>query len=170
MGHTSTMSTSQPVAALEQQQQQQPQPKADDVGEQDYQDNDDDDGGPAAGKEAVDTKDMDRFLPIANISRIMKRALPSSAKIAKDAKETEQECVSEFISFITSEASERCAAEKRKTINGDVIIHAMTQLGFTEYIPALQIYLSKYREAIKVGTVGGANKATRKRPAADMSP
>jgi hypothetical protein len=33
----------------------------------------------------------------------MKRALPSNAKIAKDAKETVQECVSEFISFITSE-------------------------------------------------------------------
>lgn len=44
-----------------------------------------------------------RYLPIANISRIMKKALPDNAKIAKDAKETVQECVSEFISFITSE-------------------------------------------------------------------
>jgi histone H3/H4 len=33
----------------------------------------------------------------------MKKALPANAKIAKDAKETIQECVSEFISFITSE-------------------------------------------------------------------
>ena len=48
-------------------------------------------------------KEQDRFLPIANISRIMKKTLPSNAKIAKDAKETVQECVSEFISFITSE-------------------------------------------------------------------
>ena len=46
---------------------------------------------------------QDRFLPIANISRIMKKSLPANAKIAKDAKETVQECVSEFISFITSE-------------------------------------------------------------------
>jgi histone H3/H4 len=29
-------------------------------------------------------------------------------KIAKDARECAQECVSEFISFITSEASDRC--------------------------------------------------------------
>jgi len=48
-------------------------------------------------------REQDRFLPIANISRIMKKALPANAKIAKDAKETIQECVSEFISFITSE-------------------------------------------------------------------
>jgi nuclear transcription Y subunit beta len=63
-----------------------------------------------------------RFLPIANIARIMKKVLPGNAKIAKDAKESIQECVSEFISFITSEASEKCQQEKRKTINGDDIL------------------------------------------------
>lgn len=48
-------------------------------------------------------REQDRFLPIANIGRIMKKALPPNGKIAKDAKDTVQECVSEFISFITSE-------------------------------------------------------------------
>jgi nuclear transcription Y subunit beta len=48
-------------------------------------------------------KEQDRVLPIANVARIMKQAVPSNAKIAKDAKETVQECVSEFIAFITSE-------------------------------------------------------------------
>lgn len=43
------------------------------------------------------------FAPVA---RIMKNALPDNAKIAKEAKECMQECVSEFISFITSEG--RC--------------------------------------------------------------
>lgn len=42
------------------------------------------------------------FAPVA---RIMKNALPDNAKIAKEAKECMQECVSEFISFITSEGS-----------------------------------------------------------------
>lgn len=37
------------------------------------------------------------------VARIMKLALPENAKIAKEAKECMQECVSEFISFITSE-------------------------------------------------------------------
>lgn len=37
------------------------------------------------------------------VARIMKNALPDNAKIAKEAKECMQECVSEFISFITSE-------------------------------------------------------------------
>ena len=85
-------------------------------------------------------------MPIANISRIMKKALPANAKIAKDAKETVQECVSEFISFITSEASDKCQREKRKTINGDDLLWAMSTLGFEEYVEPLKVYLHKYRE------------------------
>ncbi|XP_042424238.1 nuclear transcription factor Y subunit B-3-like [Zingiber officinale] len=91
-------------------------------------------------------REQDRFLPIANISRIMKKALPANAKIAKDAKETIQECVSEFISFITSEASDKCQREKRKTINGDDLLWAMATLGFEDYIEPLKLYLQKYRE------------------------
>ncbi|WMV59809.1 hypothetical protein MTR67_053194 [Solanum verrucosum] len=76
----------------------------------------------------------------------MKKALPANAKISKDAKETVQECVSEFISFITGEASDKCQREKRKTINGDDLLWAMTTLGFEEYVEPLKIYLAKYRE------------------------
>ncbi|XP_022846684.1 nuclear transcription factor Y subunit B-1-like isoform X2 [Olea europaea var. sylvestris] len=91
-------------------------------------------------------REQDRFLPIANISRIMKKALPANGKIAKDAKETVQECVSEFISFITSEASDKCQREKRKTINGDDLLWAMVTLGFEDYIDPLKVYLARYRE------------------------
>ncbi|OMH84708.1 Nuclear transcription factor Y subunit B-2 [Zancudomyces culisetae] len=100
-------------------------------------------------EEEVDVKEQDRFLPIANVARIMKRALPQNAKIAKEAKETVQECVSEFISFVTSEASDRCQQEKRKTINGEDILYAMQSLGFENYVDVLKIYLSKYREVVK---------------------
>ncbi|GMI99329.1 nuclear factor Y, subunit B7 [Hibiscus trionum] len=91
-------------------------------------------------------KEQDRFLPIANVGRIMKKVIPSNGKISKDAKETVQECVSEFISFVTGEASDKCQREKRKTINGDDIIWAITTLGFEEYVGPLKLYLSKYRE------------------------
>ncbi|KAI1001314.1 hypothetical protein K3495_g6884 [Podosphaera aphanis] len=94
-----------------------------------------------------DVKEQDRWLPIANVARIMKTALPENAKIAKEAKECMQECVSEFISFITSEASEKCHQEKRKTVNGEDILFAMTSLGFENYAEALKIYLSKYRDS-----------------------
>lgn len=59
----------------------------------------------------------------------MKTALPENAKIAKEAKECMQECVSEFISFITSEGkfspgvsrsifhSDRAPQQRRRSVS-----------------------------------------------------
>ena len=60
--------------------------------------------------------EQDQYMPIANVIRIMRRILPSHAKISDDAKETIQECVSQYISFITGEANERYQREQRKTV------------------------------------------------------
>ncbi|KAL3527839.1 hypothetical protein ACH5RR_012495 [Cinchona calisaya] len=104
-------------------------------------------GSPLSGNVSdSSSKEQDRLLPIANVSRIMKKSLPANAKISKEAKETVQECVSEFISFITGEASDKCQREKRKTINGDDLLWAMTTLGFENYVGPLKGYLNKYRE------------------------
>ncbi|KAJ1264178.1 hypothetical protein BS78_09G243100 [Paspalum vaginatum] len=100
----------------------------------------------AEGAGGGGAKEQDRFLPIANIGRIMRRAVPDNGKIAKDAKDSVQECVSEFISFITSEASDKCMKEKRKTINGDDLIWSLGTLGFEEYVEPLKLYLKLYRE------------------------
>ncbi|OAG09033.1 uncharacterized protein CC84DRAFT_1086220 [Paraphaeosphaeria sporulosa] len=100
---------------------------------------------PKSANAAAADANIRNFAPVA---RIMKMALPENAKIAKEAKECMQECVSEFISFITSEASEKCQQEKRKTVNGEDILFAMTSLGFENYSEALKIYLSRYRETL----------------------
>lgn len=92
-------------------------------------------------------REQDRWLPLANVYKISRNALPKNAKVSKDAKECFQECVSEFVSFITSEASDRCLAERRKTINGEDVLRSMHALGFENYAEVLKIYLTKYREA-----------------------
>ncbi|KAF4389161.1 hypothetical protein F8388_026890 [Cannabis sativa] len=118
-------------------------------------------GSPDSGGEhsprGSGVREQDRYLPIANISRIMKKALPANGKIAKDAKDTVQECVSEFISFITSEASDKCQKEKRKTINGDDLLWAMATLGFEDYIEPLKTYLARYREGDTKGSGRGGD-------------
>ncbi|KAG6895955.1 Nuclear transcription factor Y subunit B-3 [Termitomyces sp. T32_za158] len=108
---------------------------------------------PITEQEVGEYREQDRFLPIANVSRIMKASVPSTAKIAKDAKECVQECVSEFISFITSEAAEKCQLEKRKTIGGEDILYAMTTLGFENYSETLKIHLAKLRQSGASATV-----------------
>ncbi|XVF70897.1 hypothetical protein PTKIN_Ptkin11bG0199100 [Pterospermum kingtungense] len=91
-------------------------------------------------------REQDQYMPIANVIRIMRRILPSHAKISDDAKETIQECVSEYISFITGEANERCQREQRKTITAEDVLWAMGKLGFDDYVEPLTIFLNRYRE------------------------
>lgn len=90
--------------------------------------------------------DPDYYVPTANITRIMRRVLPPQAKIADDAKETVQECVTEFINMVTSEANDRCHREERKTITADDILWAIERLGFNNYVGLLNLFLKRYRE------------------------
>jgi nuclear transcription Y subunit beta len=90
-------------------------------------------------------REQERMLPVANLSRIMKRALPDEAKVSRDAKEMIQSCVSEFIGFLTSEAAEILTLDNRKTITGSDLIGAMKSLGFDAYVDPLQVYLQSYR-------------------------
>ncbi|CAN6274611.1 unnamed protein product [Urochloa humidicola] len=97
-------------------------------------------------QQAPQIREQDRLMPIANVIRIMRRVLPPHAKISDDAKETIQECVSEYISFITGEANERCQREQRKTITAEDVLWAMSRLGFDDYVEPLSVYLQRYRE------------------------
>ncbi|KAJ8573857.1 hypothetical protein K7X08_010368 [Anisodus acutangulus] len=101
----------------------------------------------SSNDEGGSSREQDRLLPIANVGRIMKQILPPNAKISKEAKETMQECVSEFIGFVTGEASDKCRKERRKTLNGDDVCWALGTLGFDDYGGALKRYLHRYRES-----------------------
>ncbi|GAB2284770.1 hypothetical protein Dimus_019223 [Dionaea muscipula] len=98
----------------------------------------------------------DSYMPVANIIRVMRRGLPPQAKIADDVKDIIQECLSEFLSFITGEANERCKNEQRKTITAEDIVWSMAKLGFDDYVEPLTVYLKRYRE------IEGGQAALRK--------
>ncbi|KAK5128152.1 hypothetical protein LTR08_004104 [Meristemomyces frigidus] len=83
------------------------------------------------------------FYPVA---RIMEAALPENARISRDASECMQECISEFISFVTGEAAEKCQQERRLCLDGEDVLYALCTLGFENYYEAMKIYLARYRE------------------------
>uniref|UniRef100_A0ACD5XB89 Uncharacterized protein n=1 Tax=Avena sativa TaxID=4498 RepID=A0ACD5XB89_AVESA len=113
-----------------------------------------------------DANAQEGLLPIANIGRIMKDVLPPEAKVSKSAKETMQECATEFIGFVTGEASARCRRERRKTVNGDDICHAMRSLGLDHYAGAMHRYLQRYREGEELAAA--LNNSSRAPPDDDM--
>ena len=63
----------------------------------------------------------------------MKKVLEDHGKLSKNGTMQMMECVTEFISFITSEASEICKKDKRKTITPEDMIKSMESLNFENY-------------------------------------
>ncbi|XP_004498435.1 transcriptional activator hap3-like [Cicer arietinum] len=96
------------------------------------------------GKNGAGSEEV--HMPIANLAKIMRRALPAQVKISDGAKESMQLCVSEFMGIITTEASQRCKVEHRKIVTAEDLIWAMDRLGFEDYTAPLVLYLDNYRK------------------------
>ncbi|CAL5206595.1 unnamed protein product [Lathyrus oleraceus] len=90
------------------------------------------------------TMDEEIHIPMKNVTRIMQWAIPRDGRISKDAKESTQLCLTEFMNIITNEANERCKAQSRKIISGEDLIWAMDRLGFEDYVGPLLLYHQKY--------------------------
>nr|GME02903.1 nuclear transcription factor Y subunit B-9-like [Ipomoea batatas] len=75
----------------------------------------------------------------------MREAIPRSARIADEAKETVQKCVTEFIHYVTAKANERAKQERRKTVTTDDLIWAMRALGLGSYAQELTDFITDYR-------------------------
>ncbi|GAA94634.1 uncharacterized protein L969DRAFT_94579 [Mixia osmundae IAM 14324] len=103
-------------------------------------------GSHAFGEEEISNFNAaDLTLPIACISSLMKSVV-GEIKVAKDAKQCMQECVSEFIAFLASEAAEYVETSKRRCINAEDLLRAMKTLGFDNYAEISHIHLAKLRE------------------------
>ena len=94
----------------------------------------------------VDNDNM-HYLPNENIRRIIKEAFPEdiNCKLTKEAKDLFQEILTEFISFVSSEAADLANRKNRKTVLGSDIIEALNELGFEHYNDILKEYLSKIK-------------------------
>ncbi|XP_027187929.1 nuclear transcription factor Y subunit B-4-like [Cicer arietinum] len=95
-----------------------------------------------------------RPLPITNVQRIMRRMIPKHGKISDESKECMVECVSEFISFITTEANYHCKLDHRTTITAEDLINTMRRLGFDFYVEDSTRYIQRYRHIECGASVG----------------
>eukprot|EP01018_Ginkgo_biloba_P036225 Gb_41265 [translate_table: standard] len=85
-------------------------------------------------------------MPLRSVSKIMTKALPPGSTITKEAKESVQACLDEFM----WEASDKCRSENKPVIDSKDFLWGMKALGFTEYIRPFKAYLGKYREVMKM--------------------
>ena len=91
-------------------------------------------------------REQDYLFPITNVSRIMKAVLPEHTKVSTEAKMCMQECVSEFVNFISSEANEICSGEKRKIITTEDVLTAEYNLGFQSCHDSLAAFSNQIKK------------------------
>ncbi|KAI9117062.1 hypothetical protein K1719_012061 [Acacia pycnantha] len=98
-------------------------------------------------------REQDQYMPIVNVIIIIPWILLPHAKISDQAKETIQDCVSDYICSITSEANQQCQQEQCKTVTTDDLLWAMRSSALTTTW-ALSLYLQCYRKEIDGLTEG----------------
>jgi nuclear transcription Y subunit beta len=99
-------------------------------------------------------REKGRLIPIASLVRVMRRVLPPQARVSDDSRELIQECVSEFISFVTGEANVRCQGDHRTTVRRHLGYGA---LGFDDYVAALRAYVRHMSDCEGAGRGGGSS-------------
>ena len=88
-------------------------------------------------------------LPLANVQKILKKFLPPEVKISHSALEAFRDSLDEFISFISAEAAEKCAADQRKTMKAEDILSAMNSLGIERYNKILKAFIKGVKKSME---------------------
>ena len=112
-------------------------------------------------RSVVQAPDQKLTLPIANITRLMRHKLPENVKISREAKEVVQQCLYEFIGFLTSIMSETLIEDQRKTITGEDLIQTTAANGYDDFIPQLRVFLNSYRHSKNCQSHRGLKRARR---------
>lgn len=93
----------------------------------------------------------DEGLPLAVVEKLMRARLPKEARIAQEARNLVQACLTDFIGVIASEACDALVSEQKTRpqkvqLTGDDLIASMTRLGLDErLIQCMQLFLNKFR-------------------------
>lgn len=91
----------------------------------------------------------DLSLPKATVQKIISEILPKDLAFLKDARQVLIECCIEFIMILSTESNDIAEKEAKKTIAGDHVLKALTELGYDDYITPIQNLLTQHKENVK---------------------
>jgi len=75
----------------------------------------------------------------------MKKAIPNHMKISQSALLCMQQCTTEFILFIQSEANDIAKKRRSKRVSSEDILEAMHALDLDCYATLCELYMHQYR-------------------------
>lgn len=87
--------------------------------------------------------------PVACVRRILKKTLPSSSNVGKDAVAAFARASGIFIIYLTACANDFARENRRQTITANDVLAAIKELEFEEFAPELTAFLEGYRKMEK---------------------
>lgn len=91
----------------------------------------------------------DLNLPNAVVARIIKQAISENVHISKEARTALGRAASVFVLYVTSAATNVSKKANRKTVLGQDVLDAMTDLEFEEFVEPLTDQLEEFRKTKK---------------------
>ncbi|KAI9293589.1 histone-fold-containing protein [Neoconidiobolus thromboides FSU 785] len=91
---------------------------------------------------------LDDMLLSKNVAyRIAKEALPENVKFMSDSKIALAQASTVFINYLAACAQDSAMKNKRKQINGEDVLQALSILDFEEFVPFLKEYSEELKES-----------------------
>lgn len=88
----------------------------------------------------------DNELPKANVTRILKHALPASTALQKDAKLAISKASTVFINYLSATANDIAKSANHKTITAPDVFKALEVLELEDFVPKLQEAFTAFQQ------------------------
>jgi len=91
-------------------------------------------------------KPEDLNLPTSIVTKIIKDCLPNNCKVSKEANAAIAKAASVFVLYTTSSANAVAQKSNRKTISGQDVISAMSDMDFDKFVKPLESNLALWKK------------------------
>eukprot|EP00088_Acartia_fossae_P013106 TRINITY_DN1679_c0_g1_i10.p1 TRINITY_DN1679_c0_g1~~TRINITY_DN1679_c0_g1_i10.p1 ORF type:complete len:162 (+),score=62.67 TRINITY_DN1679_c0_g1_i10:48-533(+) len=112
-------------------------------------------------------KPEDLNLPTSIVTKIIKDCLPGNCKVSKEANAAIAKAASVFVLYTTSSANAVAQKSNRKTISGQDVISAMTDMEFDKFVKPLENSLALWKKSQQEKKNTAAKKKAEKEAAAN---
>lgn len=92
---------------------------------------------------------QDLNLPISNISRIIRDALPESTSMDRETRIAIARATSVFIMYLASSASAIADKANHKTFSAADVFEAIEEMEFDSFLEPMKVALTQYRQSVK---------------------
>nr|ALS04446.1 DNA polymerase epsilon subunit 3 [Acartia pacifica] len=94
-------------------------------------------------------KPEDMSLPTSIVAKIIKDTLPANCKVSKEANSAIAKAAGVFVLYTTTTANGLAQKSNRKTISGQDVIGAMSEMDFDKFVRPLEDSLALWKQSQK---------------------